>query len=116
LRPDGRRKLFGASGLASPSEDCGRDESREFCVAGYRSIISERSRLYSQLQAPQVSAPYALRERIGQARNGAALANHLTGMRTRPTASPQENITLGVLRDIANRARALDAEAESYTR
>ncbi len=77
--------------------------------------MSERSRLYNQLQALQVDAPGALRERIGPARNGAKLADRLTGMRTRPTASMQENTTLRVLRDIANRARALDAEAESYT-
>ena len=47
---------------------------------------------------------------------GAALAKRLTGMRTRPTATQQENLTLQVLRDIANRARALDTEAENYTR
>jgi transposase len=40
----------------------------------------------------------------------------VTGMRTRPTASLQENTTLQVLRDLANRARALDAQAENYTR
>ncbi len=37
-------------------------------------------------------------------------------MRTRPTASLTENTTLQVLRDIANRTRTLDAQAESYTR
>jgi transposase len=37
-------------------------------------------------------------------------------MRTRPTASLPENTTLQVLRDIAHRARTLDAQAESYTR
>jgi transposase len=37
-------------------------------------------------------------------------------MRTRPTASLQENTTLQVLRDLANRARALHAQAEDYTR
>ncbi len=37
-------------------------------------------------------------------------------MRTRPTASLTENTTLQVLRDIANRTRTLDAQAESYPR
>jgi hypothetical protein len=46
----------------------------------------------------------------------AKLADRLTGMRTRPTASLQENTTLQVLRDIANRTRALDTQANSYTR
>jgi hypothetical protein len=43
-------------------------------------------------------------------------SDRLTGMRTRPTATLQENTTLQVLRDIANRTRVLDAQAESYTR
>jgi transposase len=85
-------------------------------LVAYRSVIGERSRLYNQLQALHVSAPGTLRERIGPTRNGAKLADRLTGMRTRPTASPQENTTLQVLRDIANRTRALDTQADSYTR
>jgi len=109
------KKVLTGEGLSTP-RGSGKRLALQMLLAGYRSIISERSRLYNQLQALQVSAPYALRERIGQARNGAALANRLTGMRTRPTATQQENLTLQVLRDIANRARALDADAENYTR
>ena len=52
----------------------------------------------------------------GQRKNGAKLAQRLTGMRTRPNASLQENTTLQVLRDIANRTRALDQQAQDYTR
>jgi transposase len=109
------KKVLTGEGLSTP-RGSGKRVALQMLLVGYRSTVSERSRLYNQLQALQVGAPYALRERIGPARNGAALANRLTGMRTRPTASLQENITLGVLRDIANRARALDAEAGSYTR
>ena len=109
------KKVLTREGLSTP-RGAGKRLAIQMLLAGYRSIVSERSRLYNQLQALQVSAPYELRERIGNARNGAALANRLTGMRTRPTASQQENLTLQVLRDIANRARALDTEAENYTR
>ena len=109
------KKVLTREGLSTP-RGSGKRLALQMLLAAYRSIVSERSRLYNQLQALQVGAPYALRERIGHARNGATLANRLTGMRTRPTASQQENLTLQVLRDIANRARALDAEAESYTR
>src|ERR1039457_1811736 len=76
----------------------------------------ERSRLYNQLQALHVGAPATLRERVGPAKNGAKLAQRLTGMRTRPNASLQENTTLQVLRDLANRTRALDQQAQDYTR
>jgi transposase len=109
------KKVLTREGLSTP-RGSGKRLAIQMLLAGYRSIVSERSRLYNQLQALQVNAPYELRERIGNARNGAALANRLTGMRTRPTASQQENLTLQVLRDIANRARALDTEAENYTR
>jgi transposase len=56
----------------------------------------------------------ALRERIGQVKGGAKLTQRLTRMRTRPTASLHENTTLEVLRDMANRTRALDAQAKLY--
>jgi transposase len=85
-------------------------------LVAYRSVVSERSRLYNQLQALRVAAPATLRERGGTARNGATLARRLTGLWTRPNASLQENTTLQVLRDIANRTRALDQQAQNYTR
>ena len=107
------RKVLTREGLSTP-RGSGKRLALQMLLVGHRSAISERSRLYNQLQALQVGAPYALRERIGPARNGATLANRLSGMRTRPTASVQENTTLQVFRDLANRARALDAEAERY--
>jgi transposase len=107
------KKVLTREGLSTP-RGSGKRLALQMLLVGHRSAVSERSRLYNQLQALQVGAPYALRERIGQARNGAKLADRLTGMRTRPTASLQENTTLQVLRDIANRARALDVQAENY--
>jgi transposase len=109
------KKVLTREGLSTP-RGSGKRLALQMLLVGYRSAVSERSRLYNQLQALLVGAPYALRERVGPARNGATLANRLTGMRTRPTASLQENTTLQVLRDLANRARALDAQAENYTR
>ncbi len=108
------KKVLARDGLSTP-RGSGKRLALQMLLVAYRSAVNERSRLYNQLQALQVGAPYALRERIGTARNGATLANRLTGMRTRPTASLQENTTLQVLRDIANRARALNTEAENYT-
>jgi transposase len=102
-------------GLSTP-RGSGTRLALQMLLVPYRSVIGERSRLCNQLQVLHVSAPGALRDRIGPARNGAKLAERLTGMRTRPTASLQENTTLQVLRDIASRTRALETQAQSYTR
>ena len=93
----------------------GKAPGATLLLAAHRSVVGERSRLYNQLQALLIGAPAALRERVGPTRNGATLAERISGMRTRPTASMQENTTLQVLRDIANRTRALDQQAKSYT-
>jgi len=108
------KKVIAGDGLSTP-RGSGKRLALQMLLAAHRSVVSERSRLYNQLQALLISAPAALRERVGPARNGATLAERLSGMRTRPTASLQENTTLQVLRDIANRARALDQQAKSYT-
>ena len=109
------KKVLAREGLSTP-RGSGTRLALQMLLVAYRSVVGERSRLYNQLQALHVGAPGALRERIGTARNGAKLAERLTGMRTRPTASLPENTTLQVLRDIANRIRALDSQAENYTR
>jgi transposase len=109
------KKVLANDGLSTPRGH-GKRVALQMLLVAYRSVVSERSRLYNQLQALHVGAPGALRERVGPARNGATLARRLTGMRTRPNASLQENTTLQVLRDIANRTRALDTQAAAYTR
>jgi transposase len=109
------KKVLANDGLSTPRGH-GKRVALQMLLVAYRSVISERSRLYNQLQALHVTAPTTLRERVGPARNGATLARRLTGMRARPNASLQENTTLQVLRDIANRTRALDTQAAAYTR
>lgn len=109
------KKVLAGDGLSTPRGH-GKRQALQMLLVAYRSVVGERSRLYNQLQALHVIAPTTLRERVGPARNGATLARRLTGMRTRPNASLQENTTLQVLRDIANRTRALDAQAAAYTR
>jgi transposase len=109
------KKVLANDGLSTPRGH-GKRLALQMLLVAYRSVISERSRLYNQLQALHVGAPGTLRERVGTTRNGATLARRLTGMRTRPNASLQENTTLQVLRDIANRTRALDTQAAAYTR
>ena len=108
------KKVLANDGLSTP-RGSGKRLALQMLLAAHRSVVGERSRLYNQLQALLIGAPAALRERVGPTRNGATLAERLSGMRTRPTASMQENTTLQVLRDIANRTRALDQQAKSYT-
>jgi transposase len=107
------KKILTGDGLSTP-RGSGKRAALQMLLVAHRSLVSERSRLYNTMQALQISAPNALRERIGHVKGGAKLAERLTGMRTRPTASLQENTTLEVLRDMANRTRALDAQAKSY--
>lgn len=109
------KKVLTGDGLSTP-KGSGARLALQMLLAAYRSVVGERSRLYNQLQALHVAAPNALRERIGEAKNGAKLAERVSGMRTRPAASVQENTTLEVLRDLANRARTLNTQAEGYTR
>jgi transposase len=109
------KKVLAGDGLSTPRGH-GKRVALQMLLVAHRSVVSERSRLYNQLQALHLSAPATLRERVGSARNGATLARRLTGMRIRPNASLQENTTLQVLRDIANRTRALDTQATAYTR
>jgi hypothetical protein len=79
----------------------------------YRSCLGERTRLLNQLQGLHVTAPAVLRERIGQG-NGARLADRLARMRDRPDAARHEQTMLTVLRDLARRARHLNAQASHY--
>jgi transposase len=71
------------------------------------------TRLLNQLQGLHVTAPAALRERIGRG-NGARLADRLARMRDRPDAQLHEQTMLTILRDLARRARQLDAQASQY--
>jgi hypothetical protein len=68
------KKVLTGEGLSTP-RGSGKRLALQMLLVGYRSAVSERSRLYNQLQSLLVGAPYALRERVGQTRNGATLAN-----------------------------------------
>lgn len=80
-----------------------------------RSTIAERTRLLNQLQALNVTAPVALRERVGEG-TGKQLERRLLAMRSRPSADIEERAVFGVMRDLAARSRALAADAQRYER
>ena len=78
-----------------------------------RSTIAERTRLLNQLQALNVTAPVALRERIGDG-TGKQLERRLLSMRSRAGGDIEERAVFGVMRDLAARSRALAADAKRY--
>jgi transposase len=106
------KRVLAGDGVSRPRAAGGRAALSVLLVA-YRSCVGERTRLLNQLQGLHVTAPAALRERIGQG-NGARLADRLARMRDRPDAQRHEQTMLTVLRDLARRARHLDAQANHY--
>jgi transposase len=78
-----------------------------------RAAIAERTRLLNQLQALNVTAPVALRGRVGEG-TGKQLERRLLSMRARPGADVEERAVFGVMRDLAARSRALATDAKRY--
>ena len=106
------KRVVAGDGTSTPRAAGARAALSALLVA-YRSCVGERTRLLNQLQGLHVTAPAALRERIGQG-NGARLADRLARMRDRPDAQLHEQTMLTILRDLARRARQLDAQANQY--
>jgi transposase len=106
------RRVLAGDGLSTPRA-AGSRAALSVLLVAYRSCLGERTRLLNQLQGLHVTAPAALRERIGQG-NGARLADRLARMRDRPDAGQHEQTMLTVLRDLARRARHLNAQASHY--
>jgi transposase len=108
------KKVLAREGLSTPKTSGTRAGLAALLVA-YRSCVGERTRLRNQIQALHITAPVALRERIGRGR-GAQLERRLTCIRARPDAGIEEATILEVLRALARRARALDTEIHRYHR
>jgi hypothetical protein len=84
-------------------------------LVAQRSAVTQRTRLLNEIQALHASAPVALRERIGEG-NGRQLERRLARMRIRANAEPAERAVLGVMRDMADRSRALAVDVARYER
>ena len=107
------KRVLAGEGISTPRASGARAALGVLLVA-YRSCVEERTRLLNQLQGLQVTAPAALRERIGQG-NGARIAACLVTIRARADASRQERTMLAVLRDLARRARQLEEPGRSLS-
>jgi transposase len=108
------QKVLAGEGLSRPRAGGARQALAALLVA-YRSCVAERTRALNQLQSLHTTAPIALRERIAEG-NGKQLAARLVRMRGRVGAPAGERLILGVLRDLALRARDLDRQADAYQR
>jgi transposase len=108
------KRVLAGDGVSTP-RSAGTHAALRVVLVAYRSCVEERTRLLNQLQGLHVRAPATLRERIGHG-NGARLADRLARMRDRPGAQLHEQTMLTILRDLARRARALDAQASHYRR
>lgn len=108
------KRVLAGEGLATPRAG-GVRRALAALVAAHRSCVDERTRLLNQLQALCVTAPPALRERIGSGR-GEQLQRRIARMRARPAADTEEQVIFGVLSDLASRSRALGELARRYER
>jgi transposase len=106
------KKVLGEEGLATPRAGDSRAALAVLLIA-HRSCVSERTRLLNQLQALRITAPIALRERIGEG-GGRQLERRLARMRARKGAGVAERATLAVMRDLAAHSRSLAVDAARY--
>lgn len=108
-----KRVLVG-EGTSTPRQRGILSVLRALLVA-QRSATCERTRLLNEIQALHATAPFALRERVGEG-SGKQLERRLGGMRTRASAPVDERAVFAVMRDLAARSRALAVDARRYER
>jgi transposase len=108
------KKVLAGEGLSTPKTSGTRAGLAALLVA-HRSCVGERTRLRNQIQSLHVTAPVALRERIGSG-DGAQLVRRLASMRARPGVGVEEATVFDVLCALARRARALDVQTRQYQR
>lgn len=108
------KKVLAREGLSTPRTSGTRAALAALLVA-YRSCVGERTRLRNQIQSLNVTAPVALRERIGDG-DGAHLVRRLASMRARTNLDVEEATIFEVMRALARRARALDTQTHRYQR
>src|ERR1700686_4565136 len=108
------KRVLGGEGTSTPRQQGTRRAMAALLVA-QRSAVSERTRLLNQLQSLHVTAPLALRERIGEGA-GKRLERRIGTMRARRGAPVDERTIFAVMRDLAARSRALAVDAGRYER
>lgn len=106
------KKVLAGDGVSTPRAGGTRLALQALLIA-YRSCVAERTRLLNQLQALNVTAPIALRERLGEG-TGKQLAARLLKLRSRPGAPDSERLILSVMRDLARRTRQMTLQAQTY--
>lgn len=106
------KRVLAGEGTSTPRRRSALTALRALLVA-QRSAVRQRTRLLNEIQALHTGAPVALRERIGEG-NGRQLERRLARIRIRKNAEPAERAVLGVMRDMADRSRALAVDVARY--
>jgi transposase len=106
------RKVLAGEGLSTPRAGGVRAALAALLVA-HHSCVGERTRLLNQLQSLHVTAPIALRERIGEG-SGKQLERRLAKMRSRRDAEVAETAVFAAMRDLAARSSSLAVDAARY--
>jgi hypothetical protein len=106
------KRVLGGENLSTPRRR-GILSALRALLNARRSTIAERTRLLNQLQALNVTAPVALRERVGEG-TGKQLERRVLSMRKRATADVEERAVFRVMRDLAARSRTLAVDANRY--
>ncbi len=106
------KRVLSDEGTSTPRQQGPRRALAALLIA-QRSAVCERTRLLNQLQSLHVTAPLALRERVGEG-SGKQLERRLGTMRARASAPADERTIFAVMRDLAARARALAVDARRY--
>jgi transposase len=108
------KRVLSDEGTSTPRRQGTRRALAALLIA-QRSATCEHTRLLNQLQSLHVTAPVALRERIGEGA-GKQLERRLGRMRARANAPADERAIFAVMRDLAARSRALAVDAHRYER
>lgn len=108
------KRVLRDEGTSAPRQQ-GTRRALAALLLAQRSATCERARLLNQLQSLHVTAPVALRERIGEGA-GKYLERRLARMRSRASAPAEERAIFAVMRDLATRSRALALDALRYER
>lgn len=106
------KTVLSGEGVSMPRSSGPREQLRVLIVA-YDGVVHERTAIVCRIESLIVSAPTALRERIGKLR-GIKLHRRLLAMRTVRTVDAVDKTTLSVLRDLAKRSIDLDRQACAY--
>jgi transposase len=107
------REVLGRGKWATPRAR-GEREAMRVIVTTRQGAVRDRTRAVNQLKAAVVSAPQALRDRLGNTTDRADLIGRCLALRACPQRPADHQATVAALRRLARRIRHLDAEIADH--